>query len=312
MRSRHNGRLVLVLALVLAAVLVLSGCSESPEESASPAEAESSEPVEATLPEIPADEVFYHVDKVDDEGRHILSPQDVAPEVAEIQQIFADRDLPIEVNGVYDDETLALMLAFQYSQGLVPDGVVGPSTWDAFEDPEYLPEDLDPLEIVEIAKVALTSPSDAREMLDEFEEETGFNPDGGEGAAGSEPIVGTPGVYAVVHLGNQHAQIFDENDELLHDFAISSGANGLTPIGEFEVQSRNEQAWATGGDTTMAWMTRFNGGIGFHGIPVKNGEALDTPLGERPVSHGCIRMDDGDARIVYDTLPDSATVIVRQ
>jgi peptidoglycan hydrolase-like protein with peptidoglycan-binding domain len=305
--------LVLAFSLVTAALLLtVGGCAEEAESSESEERAVLSTIDTSQLPEIAEEDVFYHSDAVDDEGRHLLSPQDYAPEVAEIQQLFNEWDVPVGVSGEYDDDTLALVMAFQYTQGLVPDGVVGPNTWDAFEDPVRLPDDLDALEIVEIARVALTSPSDARHMIEEFEERTGFDPDGGEGAAGSEPAVGTPGVYAIVRLGSQHAQIYDGDDTLLHDFPISSGADGLTPVGEFAVQSRDEQAWAPGGETTMAWMTRFNGGIGFHGIPVKNGEALETPLGERPVSHGCIRMEDEHAKVVYDTLPEDAPVTVVQ
>jgi lipoprotein-anchoring transpeptidase ErfK/SrfK len=55
---------------------------------------------------------------------------------------------------------------------------------------------------------------------------------------------------------------------------------------------------------------RSNGGIGFHGIPVKNGTPLATPLGQRPVSAGCIRMADNDAKAVFDQLPVGASVTV--
>jgi lipoprotein-anchoring transpeptidase ErfK/SrfK len=315
--AHHRTLRIVAVALTIAlAATALAGCSDE--------SAESETQDEAAALTFSQDEIYYAVDQLDDEGRRILSPQDVGPVVAQMQQNFADADLPVEVTGVYDDDTLALVLAFQYSQGLVPDGVVGYHTWEAAENPVRLPEDLDRLEIVEIAQVALTSPSDAEAMIRAWEEETGFKPPDsnatdtgpdstdGEDAEESAPAVGTPGVYAIVRLGDQHAQLYDENDNLLHDFPISSGADGLTPVGEFVVQSRDEQAWAPGGETTMAWMTRFNGGIGFHGIPVKNGEALDTPLGERPVSHGCVRMEDADAKTVYETLPDGAAVIVRQ
>jgi len=79
------------------------------------------------------------------------------------------------------------------------------------------------------------------------------------------------------------------------------------------VQSKSELAYSATDypSITMQSMTRFNGGIGFHGIPVKNGERLDTPLGQRPVSAGYIRLDDADAKIVFDMLPVGADVIVQ-
>jgi lipoprotein-anchoring transpeptidase ErfK/SrfK len=49
-------------------------------------------------------------------------------------------------------------------------------------------------------------------------------------------------------------------------------------------------------------MTRFNGGIGFHGIPRQGSTALKTPLGVKPVSHGCIRMADADAQWIYENV----------
>ncbi len=75
------------------------------------------------------------IEQLDNEGRPYLSPWDVDPAVAELQQLAADAGLPVEVSEVYDDETLAIILAFQYSQGLVPDGVVGPNTWEAITNP---------------------------------------------------------------------------------------------------------------------------------------------------------------------------------
>jgi peptidoglycan hydrolase-like protein with peptidoglycan-binding domain len=66
------------------------------------------------------------IEKLDDQGRPYLSPWDVDPAVVDLQQRAKDADLPVEVSGIYDDQTLAIILAFQYSQGLIPDGVVAP------------------------------------------------------------------------------------------------------------------------------------------------------------------------------------------
>ena len=108
-------------------------------------------------------------------------------------------------------------------------------------------------------------------------------------------------------------ELLDAAGNVTHRFPISSGRDGLTPVGNFKVQSKSELAYSATNypNITMNWMTRFNGGIGFHGIPVENGEQLDTPLGEAPVSAGCVRMDDADAKVVYDLLPLGADVLVR-
>jgi lipoprotein-anchoring transpeptidase ErfK/SrfK len=62
----------------------------------------------------------------------------------------------------------------------------------------------------------------------------------------------------------------------------------------------------------MDFFTVFNGGVGFHGIPWKyhRGNRLDTPLGQRPVSHGCVRMPDDVAPWIFEQLPDGAEVRV--
>lgn len=250
------------------------------------------------------------IDKLDDQGRPYLSPWDVDPAVADLQQRALDADLPVEVSGVYDDETLAVILAFQYSQGLVSDGVVGPDTWDALDDPRELPENVDALTLVEIATVALESPAEARQMLEDLALPVPESPNSGEGS--TAPAAGTSGATAVVYLSTQQMELLDQDGSVLHQFPISSGRDGLTPAGNFNVQSKSEMATSSSDypNITMPWMTRFNGGIGFHGIPVKDGDQLDTPLGIAPVSAGCIRLADADAKVVYDTLPAGASVSI--
>lgn len=252
------------------------------------------------------------IDEVDDVGRPYLSPWDVDPAVAELQQTAADAGLPVEVTGVYDDDTLAVVLAFQYSQGLVPDGVIGPNTWDAIENPQALPDEIEALTLVEIAEVAIDSPSDARRMLSELGLPPPVEP---PTPSSDEPpaVVGDgEAALAVVRLSTQQMELIDDDGAVMYRFPISSGRDGLTPVGNFKVQSKSELAYSATDypEITMQWMTRFNGGIGFHGIPVKNGTQLDTPLGQAPVSAGCVRLDDADAKIVYDLLPVGADVIV--
>ena len=304
----------LVLVPLLACLLVSSACAGSDAESAASTDAGSTEP-------------FRAIETIDDQGRPYLSPQDVDPAVSDVQQQFADWGLPAEISGVYDDETLAIVMAFQYSQELVPDGVIGPNTWDALDDPEELPEDVDPLTLIEIATVALTSPSDARTMLvdeglplpvaspEEAVDAVGDAAEGEEptdGDDGPEADVSEPMARAVVELGEQQVYLYNASGAVTHQFSVSSGRDGLTPVGTFSTQSESDTAWASADSSiTMKWMTRFNGGIGFHGIPVKDGVGLETPLGERPVSAGCIRMDDSDAKTLQDVLPIGAEVVVR-
>lgn len=280
--------------ILIALALLAAGCGGSDDQFAD------LEPVRA-------------IEQLDEHGRPYLSPWDVDPAVADLQERAADAGLPVEVTGVYDDDTLAVVLAFQYSQGLVPDGVIGPNTWDALDDPQELPEEIEALTLLEIAEVAIESPSDARQLLDDLGLPPPVAPP--STASGSETPSGdisSSAVTAVVYLGAQQMELLDADGNVMHRFEISSGRDGLTPVGTFQVQSKSELAYSATNypNITMKWMTRFNGGIGFHGIPVENGEQLDTPLGKAPVSAGCVRMDDADAKILYDLLPVGAPVIV--
>jgi len=137
---------------VLALTLLATACGGSDDASADDDAFADLEPVRA-------------IEQLDDQGRPYLSPWDVDPAVADLQQRAVDAGLPVEVSGVYDDDTLAVILAFQYSQGLVSDGIIGPNTWDALDNPKDLPENVEALTLYEIAQVALESPSDARQML---------------------------------------------------------------------------------------------------------------------------------------------------
>jgi lipoprotein-anchoring transpeptidase ErfK/SrfK len=252
---------------------------------------------------------LYQTGKSDSKGRPILVPGDFCPEVEEIQRSVNALEIEgveLAENGEYDDPTLAVILAFQYSQGLQPDGVIGTLTWDAIEDPQKVPDHLDPLTLVQIGQVALDSPSDAREMLDELEAEA---PDSGGSSAGSPG--GSSGLRAVIKLSEQQVYVYDGSDAQLAKMPCSSGRDGLTPVGTFAVQSKSASTVSNSDPSiSMDWMTRFNGSIGFHGIPVKGGQQLDTPLGEAPVSAGCVRMADADAKLIFDELPVGARVEV--
>ena len=116
---------------------------------------------------------------------------------------------------------------------------------------------------------------------------------------------------AVVHLTTQQLELLDPAGVVKHRFPVSSGANGATPPGTFTVFRKVPRAVSDSDpDVSMPWLVNFDGGIGFHGIPVKGTVALPTPLGLRPVSHGCVRMADEAAKFLYDNLPIGATVTV--
>lgn len=118
----------------------------------------------------------------------------------------------------------------------------------------------------------------------------------------------------VIDLSEQHVEVFDASGTRLHRWPASTGAASTpTPTGRFKVTSKSRHTFVRDNPSvTMSYMTRFKGGIGFHGIPRRNGTPLATPLGKRPVSHGCIRLSDVHAAKLFRSLPIGADIIVRR
>lgn len=100
---------------------------------------------------------------------------------------------------------------------------------------------------------------------------------------------------------------------VLDRFAISSGLPKTpTPVGEFKVLNKNRRAWSRSAKLWMPWwMGISNKGYGLHELPewpggLKEGAAH---LG-RMASHGCVRMGEGVAKMVYDWTPIGTPVSV--
>ncbi|MGE0726455.1 MAG: L,D-transpeptidase family protein [Acidimicrobiia bacterium] len=119
----------------------------------------------------------------------------------------------------------------------------------------------------------------------------------------------------VVDLSEQHLHVYNAAGAHISSWPISTGAPGNeTPTGSFAVQARQRVGTAKDAETVhMDYFTVFNGNIGFHGIPWvgSRDDRLWTPLGQYGVSHGCIRMEDANARYLYTFLADGAPVIVQ-
>ena len=118
----------------------------------------------------------------------------------------------------------------------------------------------------------------------------------------------------VIDLSEQHAYLLWPDGRLASRAPVSTGANGRTPVGEYRVYQKQELGTSLADRSVrMRYFTVFNGHIGMHGPPFRGNRAneLYTPLGERPVSRGCVRMTEGHARWIYESLPVGAPVIVR-
>ena len=126
--------------------------------------------------------------------------------------------------------------------------------------------------------------------------------------------------FARVILDEQRAYIYNPRRRLIATLPVSTGTDDQTPVGTFKVYSKSAQTFFSPDPTErMRWMTRFTKGregaaIGFHGVPfrvTKAGEVpIFTPLGQYPVSHGCIRVRVSDAKWIYDNMSIGTTVSV--
>ena len=113
---------------------------------------------------------------------------------------------------------------------------------------------------------------------------------------GSSPAGAQDGVVPAridVSIKLQRAYVYGSDGSLMREIPISSGRGGRTPLGRFAVTTRSEWTTATSDPKVrMQWMTRFNGGIGFHGIPRKGNTALEHaagPAGRVPRLHPHVR-----------------------
>lgn len=88
----------------------------------------------------------------------------------------------------------------------------------------------------------------------------------------------------------------------LDSFPVSTGKPSMpTPKGAFKISSKYPKAWSKTYGLWMPYWMSFKRGYGIHELPYWPGgyrEGADH-LG-KPVSHGCIRLGVGPAKILYE------------
>ncbi|MCC5953157.1 MAG: murein L,D-transpeptidase [Acidimicrobiia bacterium] len=301
MRTRALGGLVLAVALLVAAC---GAPSDAPLAVGSDPSSASSDPADvvSTTTEVPEPELAERIpvsQAVVPPPPPTLSAGARGPEVYSLQaRLSALGYGTLVVDGHFGEYTRLAVEDFQRGQGLGIDGIAGAATW--------------------LALVAPTPFTPGPLVIEEPEPEPEPEPDGAD-APGSAPDPGAPlgyipddGIgYVVVRLASQRVQVFGHGDQLLFDFGASTGRSGLTPRGEFRITHRSASTVSvTDHQVSMRWMTNFNGYIGFHGIPVRHGSELWTPLGQEAVSAGCVRLSDDAAQLIFDHAPNGTRVIV--
>jgi hypothetical protein len=123
------------------------------------------------------------------------------------------------------------------------------------------------------------------------------------------------GRRVVFDMSAQRVWLVGAREGVRRTYPVSGSVTDNLDPGSYEVYSRSERAWGIDDSGSMRYMVRFAQGdraaIGFHDIPVKDGEPVQTraQLGT-PRSHGCIRQWRPDAMALWDFAPVGTTVVV--
>jgi lipoprotein-anchoring transpeptidase ErfK/SrfK len=93
-----------------------------------------------------------------------------------------------------------------------------------------------------------------------------------------------------------------EDGAVVRAVHTSTGAGGVTPVGNFRVYTKVLMSWSVPFQVWMPYAAYFTGGIATHQSP-------DVP--SYPASHGCVRLPEGEAKRVYDFVDVGTPVSVR-
>ena len=113
----------------------------------------------------------------------------------------------------------------------------------------------------------------------------------------------------------QRVWLVTAEDRVRRSYLVSGSVYDNLDPGSYAVYSRSERAWGIDDSGSMRWFVRFtrgdNAAIGFHNIPVLGDTPVQTAaqLGT-PLSHGCIRQKEADARALWAFAPLGTTVVV--
>ncbi len=123
------------------------------------------------------------------------------------------------------------------------------------------------------------------------------------------------GRRVVFDESRQRVWLVGARDSVVRTYLVSGSVYDNLEPGTYQVYSRSSRAIGIDDSGTMRYMVRFahgdNAAIGFHDIPVQDGELVQTKaqLGT-PLSHGCIRQARPDAKALWEFAPLGTTVVV--
>ncbi len=120
------------------------------------------------------------------------------------------------------------------------------------------------------------------------------------------------GKYIDIDLTHQVLSIFEDGLRK-GSYKVSSGKRGMnTPTGTFHILSKGRRPWSAHYGLYMPWYMGFTTkGHGIHELPEWPGGYKEgaNHLGI-PVSHGCVRLGVGPAKLVFDFASKGTPVVV--
>lgn len=142
--------------------------------------------------------------------------------------------------------------------------------------------------------------------------------DGQEFSSGYDPLNKEPGARLLkrIEIGIKEQKLrYYIGLMKLGEFPVSTGTYSYpTPLGQFKVDYKSPRAWSARWGLWMPWWMSVNHGyFGIHELPEWPGgkkEGADH-LGQR-VSHGCIRLGVGPAKLLYDWADLGTGVVIKQ
>ena len=121
------------------------------------------------------------------------------------------------------------------------------------------------------------------------------------GVARPRPSAHRPGRHIEIYR-DMGVLLMVEDGWVVRAVHTSTGAGGVTPVGDFKVHAKVLYSWSVPFQVWMPYAAYFRGGIATHQSP-------DVP--SYPASHGCVRLPEGEADRVYRFVDIGTPVSVR-
>lgn len=115
------------------------------------------------------------------------------------------------------------------------------------------------------------------------------------------PTLYRTGRVIEVSVALQHLVAWEDGAIFMHT-DVSTGMPGFdTPTGEFHVGAKAVNGWSRKWEVVMPWMLQFSGNYTIHQVTHRQGssELIGRHSLGRRASHGCIRVDVGEAENLY-------------